>query len=161
MYTVFIPRFSSSSIFFPFLKLSKYYLVTYCDGTFDTTTLLPHNCSTLPHPCHTPVTACHTPVTPLPLPLQDASIPVHIDNICQRKYVTVSNDRKLTPTELGKLLVHGYRKVLPLCMYDQSGSIAQPLSVGSLNIRQYLRICPYVIHHTIQGGWVELFPHST
>ena len=66
--------------------------------------------------------------------------------------MTVSNDRKLTPTELGKLLVHGYRKVLPLCMYDQSGSIAQPLSVRRLDISQCL--CAYVIcfmfaHHTI------------
>ena len=45
----------------------------------------------------------------------DASIPVHIKNICDRNYVTVSTagggSRKLVPTNLGIVLVHGYQKV--------------------------------------------------
>jgi len=41
----------------------------------------------------------------------DASIPVHINNICLRNYVTVESGRKLVPTPLGILLVHGYHKV--------------------------------------------------
>ncbi|CAG0921960.1 unnamed protein product [Notodromas monacha] len=46
----------------------------------------------------------------------DASIPVHINNICVRNYVTVESGRKLKPTTLGVVLVHGYQKanlVLP------------------------------------------------
>jgi len=41
----------------------------------------------------------------------DASIPVHINNICERNYVTVSAGRRLNPTTLGVVLVHGYQKV--------------------------------------------------
>lgn len=42
----------------------------------------------------------------------DASIPVHINNICQRNYVNVVGGRKLAPTTLGIVLVHGYQEVL-------------------------------------------------
>ncbi len=42
----------------------------------------------------------------------DASIPVHINNICERNYVKVDNGRRLIPTSLGIVLVHGYQKVL-------------------------------------------------
>ncbi|PAA58106.1 hypothetical protein BOX15_Mlig004061g1, partial [Macrostomum lignano] len=41
----------------------------------------------------------------------DASIPVHIQNIMERNYVQLLPGRKLMPTELGIVLVHGYEKI--------------------------------------------------
>lgn len=41
----------------------------------------------------------------------DASIPTHINNICQRNYVQVTSARRLTPTRLGIVLVHGYQRI--------------------------------------------------
>ena len=42
----------------------------------------------------------------------DASIPQHINNISQRGYVKVNpTDRKMIPTQLGIVLVHGYQRI--------------------------------------------------
>lgn len=41
----------------------------------------------------------------------DASIPTHINNICVRNYVQVDSGRRLIPTQLGIILVHGYQKI--------------------------------------------------
>ena len=48
----------------------------------------------------------------------DASIPVHINNICERNYVSIQPGRKLKPTTLGIVLVHGYQKVKQLSCTD-------------------------------------------
>merc|ERR1712151_238588 len=41
----------------------------------------------------------------------DASMATHIENICKRNYVTLSEGRRLIPTKLGIGLVHGYQLV--------------------------------------------------
>ena len=43
----------------------------------------------------------------------DASIPVHINNICERNFVTIASGRRLIPNTLGIVLVHGYQKIDP------------------------------------------------
>ena len=46
----------------------------------------------------------------------DASIPVHINNICERGYVRIESGRRVVPTELGITLVRGYQSIDPeLC----------------------------------------------
>lgn len=41
----------------------------------------------------------------------DASIPVHVNNICERNFVRVTSNRELVPTPLGIHLIHGYNKI--------------------------------------------------
>jgi DNA topoisomerase-3 len=43
----------------------------------------------------------------------DASIPAHINNICERNYVQLGSGRTLVPTNLGIVLVHGYYRTDP------------------------------------------------
>lgn len=46
----------------------------------------------------------------------DASIPVHINNICERGYVRVESGRRVVPTDLGVTLIRGYQLIDPeLC----------------------------------------------
>jgi DNA topoisomerase-3 len=46
----------------------------------------------------------------------DASISVHINNICQRNYVAIHSGRRVVPTELGITLISGYQRIDPeLC----------------------------------------------
>ena len=43
----------------------------------------------------------------------DASMATHIGNIQSRNYVTLGQDRRLIPTEMGLTLVHGYLQIDP------------------------------------------------
>jgi len=43
----------------------------------------------------------------------DASISVHISNICERNYVKLGTGRQMVPTDLGIVLIHGYLKIDP------------------------------------------------
>eukprot|EP00884_Botryococcus_braunii_P010708 jgi/Botrbrau1/19639/Bobra.0003s0009.1 len=47
----------------------------------------------------------------------DASIAVHINNICERNYVGIQGGRRVVPTELGVTLIRGYQLIDPeLCL---------------------------------------------
>lgn len=51
----------------------------------------------------------------------DASISVHINNICERRYVTIESGRTLVPTNLGIVMIHGYQKIE--CVSENEGNV--------------------------------------
>lgn len=60
----------------------------------------------------------------------DASIPVHINNICERNYVQVQAGRKLAPTALGISLIRGYQSIdADLCLPDIRSFIEQQITL--------------------------------
>lgn len=46
----------------------------------------------------------------------DASISVHVHNVCERGYLQVESGRRVVPTDLGITLISGYQRIDPeLC----------------------------------------------
>ncbi|XP_059446946.1 DNA topoisomerase 3-beta isoform X1 [Corylus avellana] len=77
----------------------------------------------------------------------DASIAVHINNICERNYVQVQAGRKLVPTALGITLIRGYQCIDPdLCLPDIRSFIEQQITLvanGQMNHS-------HVVQHVLQ-----------
>ncbi|VDN11736.1 unnamed protein product [Dibothriocephalus latus] len=73
----------------------------------------------------------------------DASIPVHIENICERAYVELQPGRKLKPTPLGIVLVHGYHSIDPeLVLPHMRRAVEEQLNhiaSGNANFRDVLQ----------------------
>ncbi|CAK8567137.1 unnamed protein product [Lathyrus sativus] len=76
----------------------------------------------------------------------DASIPVHINNICERNYVQVQAGRKLVPTTLGITLVRGYQSIDPdLCLPDIRSFIEQQITLIAKGQVDHHRVVQHVI----------------
>ncbi|GAV58963.1 Topoisom_bac domain-containing protein, partial [Cephalotus follicularis] len=77
----------------------------------------------------------------------DASISVHINNICERNYVQVKDNRKLVPTALGITLIRGYQCIDPdLCLPDIRSFIEQQIRLIAKG--QADHSC--VVHHVLE-----------
>ncbi|KAJ2957588.1 hypothetical protein NQZ79_g6685 [Umbelopsis isabellina] len=77
----------------------------------------------------------------------DASIPTHINNICQRNYVQVQgSSRKLVPTNLGIVLIHGYQKIDPeLSLPTMRSDIEQQLNLIALGKAPHVQVLQYFL----------------
>lgn len=77
----------------------------------------------------------------------DASIPVHINNICTRNFCQVDQtSRKITPTRLGISLVHGYYRIDPeLVLPTVRANIEQNISLIAKGHADYKTVVTHAL----------------
>ncbi|GLU09482.1 hypothetical protein SLE2022_263420 [Rubroshorea leprosula] len=76
----------------------------------------------------------------------DASIPVHINNICERNYVQVQSGRKLVPTALGIALIRGYQYIDPdLCLPEIRSFIEHQITLVAKGQADHVRVVQHVL----------------
>ena len=76
----------------------------------------------------------------------DASMPVHIENICQRGYVKVDENRKLIPTKLGKALIEALGEVDPEIIHpDNRAKIEGFVDEVAHGKKRYAEVLKYAL----------------
>ncbi|KAL3315335.1 DNA topoisomerase 3-beta-1 [Cichlidogyrus casuarinus] len=76
----------------------------------------------------------------------DASIPVHIENIVERGYVELVGGRRLKPTALGLVLVHGYQAIDPeLVLPYMRRAVEEQLNHIAIGKARYEEVVQYAI----------------
>ncbi|CDP10274.1 unnamed protein product [Coffea canephora] len=76
----------------------------------------------------------------------DASIPVHINNICERNYVQVQAGRRLVPTALGITLIRGYQCIdSDLCLPDIRSFIEHQISLVAKGQAHHALVVQHVL----------------
>ncbi|KAF8388494.1 hypothetical protein HHK36_027166 [Tetracentron sinense] len=81
----------------------------------------------------------------------DASISVHINNICERNFVKVDAGRRLVPTALGITLIRGYQCIDPdLCLPDIRSFIEQQITLIAKGQVDHSRVVQHVLQQFSQ-----------
>ncbi|WMV48462.1 hypothetical protein MTR67_041847 [Solanum verrucosum] len=76
----------------------------------------------------------------------DASISVHINNICERNYVQVQAGRRLAPTPLGISLIRGYQCIdSDLCLPDIRSFIEHQITLVAKGQADHSMVVQHVL----------------
>lgn len=76
----------------------------------------------------------------------DASISVHVHNVCERGYLRVEAGRRVVPTDLGITLISGYQRIDPeLCrpqvlLHILPETVTMLLSLASYYVKRFVEL---------------------